>query len=218
MQKSICTEEDLSEFHNEILVLSLACHKNIAMLLGYCSDDNWHILVYEHVCNNKSLEWHLFGNANNILTWYQRHAIAIGIAKGLRYLHEECKGSPIFSLDLRSSNVFLTHEFVPMLGDCGLTKLKKNRSSGSKISIESREYLAPEYTENYVVSVKTDLYAFGIILLQLISGHKAFDLKRGSLRQWALPLIKMTALDKLVDRHLGDSFSTYEVYQMAKAA
>ncbi|KAL0326102.1 UNVERIFIED_CONTAM: protein NSP-INTERACTING kinase [Sesamum radiatum] len=150
------------------------------------------------------------GNTKHVLEWHQRHAIAIGIAKGLRYLHEECRGSPIIHRDIRLSKIYLTHEFVPLLGDCGLAKWEKNR------------YLAPEYAENGICSVKTDVFAFGIVLIQLISGQKAVDPTRDnnhqSIRQWAIPLIQTLALEKLVDPRLGDSYNTYELYQMARVA
>ncbi|CAK9187709.1 unnamed protein product [Ilex paraguariensis] len=107
------SSQGFTEFHSEVNVLSFARHKNIVMLLGYCCKENLNILVYEYICN-KSLDWHLFDEAGNVLEWHQRHAIAIGTAKGLRFLHEECRGSPIIHRDMRPSNILLTHEFVPM--------------------------------------------------------------------------------------------------------
>ncbi|KAK4429588.1 Proline-rich receptor-like protein kinase PERK14 [Sesamum alatum] len=209
------------EFHSDVCLLSLACHKNIVMLLGYCHRENINILVYEYICN-KSLEWHLFDNTEHVLEWHQRLAIAIGIAKGLRYLHDECRGSPIIHRDMRPSNIFLTHEFVPMLGDCGLAKWRTNKYDRQRKLLDSLQYLAPEYAENGSCSAKTDVFAFGVVLIQLISGRKAMGLTRDnhhqSIRQWAIPLIQTLALDKLVDPRLGDSYSTYELYQMAKVA
>ncbi|XP_051139036.1 inactive protein kinase SELMODRAFT_444075-like isoform X2 [Andrographis paniculata] len=241
VQKEADRQAD-SEFLSEVLVLSMACHKNIVMLLGYCLEGNRSILMYEYLCN-RTLEWHLFGkqanlldeeanceyafrtffcaadNTEDVLEWHQRHAIAVGIAKGLRFLHEECRGSPIVHRDLRPSNVFLTHEFVPMLGDCGLSTWTTNKlGEHSKIL----EYHAPEYAENGICSAKTDVFAFGIVLIQLISGRKATnptsDDSHKSIRQWATPLIQTLALDELVDPRLGDSYSTYELYQMSQLA
>ncbi|KAI3464593.1 hypothetical protein Pfo_021256 [Paulownia fortunei] len=220
VQKEANTQGFL-EFHSEVCVLSLACHKNIVMLLGYCCKENLNILIYEYICN-RSLEWHLFDNTEHVLEWHRRHAIAIGIAKGLRFLHEECRGSPIIHRDMRPSNIFLTHEFVPLLADCGLAKWKTNKYDRQTKILGTLEYLAPEYAENGVCSVKTDVFAFGIVLIQLISGRKAVGSRRDnhqqSLRQWAMPLIQTLALDELVDPRLGDSYSTYELYQMARAA
>ncbi|KAL1543755.1 non-specific serine/threonine protein kinase [Salvia divinorum] len=213
--------QGFSEFHSEIFVLNFARHKNIVMLLGYCCKENLNILVYEYICN-KSLEWHLFDNTNKVLEWNQRHAIAIGTAKGLRFLHEECRGSPIVHRDMRPSNILLTCDFVPMLGDFGLARWKTDEGEIQTRILGTLGYLAPEYAENGIVSVRTDVYSFGVVLIQLISGRKAVDSKKEdqqpSLRQWALPLIERLALHELIDPRLGETYNTYELYSMAKTA
>ncbi|KAA8546488.1 hypothetical protein F0562_002773 [Nyssa sinensis] len=213
--------QGFTEFNSEVYVLSFARHKNIVMLLGYCCKENLNILVYEYICN-KSLEWHLFDKTANVLEWHQRHGIAIGTAKGLRFLHEECRGSPIIHRDMRPSNILLTHEFVPMLGDFGLAKWKTSDDPMQTRILGTLGYLAPEYSENGIVSVRTDVYAFGIVLIQLMSGRKVVDSEREdqqqSLRQWANPLIERLALHELIDPRLGDSYDTYELYHMARTA
>lgn len=213
--------QGFAEFHSEIYVLSFARHKNIVMLLGYCCKENLNIVVYEYICN-KSLEWHLFDNKGYVLEWHRRHSIAIGTAKGLRFLHEECRGSPIIHRDMRPSNILLTHDFVPMLGDFGLAKWRTNEENMHKRILGTLGYLAPEYAENGIVSVKTDVYSFGIILIQLMSGRKVVDSNRldqqQSLRHWAIPLIRRLALHELVDPRIHDSYDTYELYRMARAA
>ncbi|KAM1537418.1 hypothetical protein PS1_002352 [Malus domestica] len=221
VQKEASTQE-FTEFHSEVYVLSFARHKNIVMLLGYCCKENLNILVYEYICH-KSLEWHLFDEKAAVLEWHQRQEIAIGTAKGLRFLHEECRGSPIIHRDTRPSNILLTHDYVPMLGDFGFAKWKtaSNDTDQTRI-IGTLGYLAPEYAENGIVSVRTDVYAFGMVLLQLVTGRKIVDSngegQAQSLREWAEPIIQRLALHELIDRRLGDSYDTYEVYLMAKAA
>ncbi|KAA8538342.1 hypothetical protein F0562_027835 [Nyssa sinensis] len=213
--------QGFTEFHSEVYVLSFARHKNIMMLLGYCCKENLNILVYEYICN-KSLEWHLFDQSMNVLEWHQRCAIAIGTAKGLRFLHEECRGSPIIHRDMRPSNILLTHDFVPMLGDFGLAKWKTSDDPVQTRVLGTLGYLAPEYTESGIISVRTDVYAFGIVLIQLISGRKVVDSKREDqqkpLRQWAEPLLERLALHELIDPRLGVSYDAYELYHMARAA
>ncbi|KAK4340943.1 hypothetical protein RND71_039444 [Anisodus tanguticus] len=213
--------QGFSEFHSEVYVLSFARHRNIVMLLGYCCKENVNILVYEYICNN-SLEWHLFENTENVLEWHRRYAIAIGTAKGLRFLHEECRGGPIIHRDLRPSNILLTHDYVPMLGDFGLAKWKTNEDKIYTRILGTLGYLAPEYAENGIVSVRTDVYAFGIVLIQLLSGRKAIDSMREdshhSLRQWAISLIERLALHELIDPRIGDSYDTFEGYHMARTA
>lgn len=213
--------QGFAEFHAEVYVLGFARHKNIIMLLGYCCKENLNILVYEYICN-KSLEWHLFDKTATVLEWHQRRAIAIGTAKGLRFLHEECRGGPIIHRDMRPSNILLTHDFVPMLGDFGLAKWKMSEDPEHTRILGTLGYLAPEYIEDGIVSVRTDVYAFGITLLQLISGRNVIDAKREEgqqyLVQWAKPLIETLALHELTDPRIGNSYDTYELYLMAKAA
>ncbi|MBA0787702.1 hypothetical protein Gotri_026140 [Gossypium trilobum] len=222
--------QGFTEFNSEVSVLSFARHKNIVMLLGYFCKDKLNILVYEYICN-KSLHWHLFGklnssiisyNTENVLDWHQRRAIAIGTAKGLRFLHEECRGGPIIHRDMRPSNILLTHDLVPMLGDFGLARRKIDEDTLQTTVLGTLGYLAPEYAENGFVSVRTDVYAFGIVLLQLMSGRKVIDLEsKGqhvSLRQWAKPLIKKLSLHELIDPRIGESYDSYQLYLMAKTA
>ncbi|KAG9457217.1 hypothetical protein H6P81_001725 [Aristolochia fimbriata] len=215
------SSQGYAEFCSEVHILSFARHKNIVMLLGYCSEENHNILVYEYICN-KSLEWHLSNKSAPVLEWHKRFAIAIGTAKGLRFLHEECRGGPIVHRDFRPSNILLTHDFIPMIGDFGLAKWKTNDDQVHTRVLGTLGYLAPEYVENGIVSVRTDVYAFGIVLLQLISGRKVVDTElqgqQQSLLQLAEPLIESLALHELIDPRLGDSYDTYELYHMAKTA
>ncbi|PIA47676.1 hypothetical protein AQUCO_01400351v1 [Aquilegia coerulea] len=209
------------EFRSEVYVLSFARHRNIVMLLGYCNIENHNILVYEYICN-KSLYWHLFSKSADVLEWHKRRAIAIGTAKGLRFLHEECRGCPIVHRDLRPSNILLTHDFIPMIGDFGLAKWKTGNDAIHTGVVGTLGYLAPEYVESGIVSVRTDVYAYGVVLLQLISGRKIIDNKRQgeeqSLLQWAESLIEKLALHQLIDSRIEEFDNTYELYNMARTA
>nr|XP_025607981.1 serine/threonine-protein kinase CDG1-like [Arachis hypogaea] len=209
-----------SEFHSEVYVLSFARHKNIVMLLGFYCKENRNILIYEYICN-RSLGWHLFDKSAPLLEWQQRYEIAIGTAKGLRFLHEECRGGPIIHRDLRPCNILLTHDYVPMLGDFGLAKWRNGDGTMHTRIMGTIGYLSPEYAETGVVSERTDVYAFGIVLLQLISGHKVSNFRnpeQQSLRQWAMPIIESLALHELIDTRLGNSYDTYQLYLMVKTA
>ncbi|KAL7128326.1 hypothetical protein ABFS83_14G308700 [Erythranthe nasuta] len=205
----VANTQGVAELHSEVYRRSFARHTNIVTLLGYCCKENLNILIYEYVCN-KSLEWHLFDNTEKVLDWNQRNAIAIGTAKGLWFLHEECRGSPIIHQDIRPSNILLTGEFVPLLGDYGLAKWKTNKCDEPRRIPGNLGYLAPECAENGICSVKTDVYAFGIVLLELISGRKTRENHHQSIRLWALPLIQTLSFDELVDSRLEGSYSTYE--------
>uniref|UniRef100_A0A0E0FWL9 non-specific serine/threonine protein kinase n=1 Tax=Oryza nivara TaxID=4536 RepID=A0A0E0FWL9_ORYNI len=221
------SSQGYTEFFSEVQVLSFARHRNIVMLLGYCCKESYNILVYEYICN-KSLEWHLFDKDANLLEWHKRHAIALGIAKGLRFLHEECRAGPIIHRDLRPSNVLLTHDFVPMLGDFGLAKWKASNASIHTRILGQSGYLAPEYAEYGIVSVRTDVYAFGIVLFQLISGRKVLDECGGQLdlhhsfltpqNFQAEPLVESLALHELIDERIAETYDTYGLYHLARAA
>ncbi|XP_042064144.1 serine/threonine-protein kinase PBL34-like [Salvia splendens] len=206
-----------AEFLAEVSPLSAARHANIVPLLGYCSKGNLRILIYEYI-HNKSLEWHLFDNAAGVLEWSQRYAIAVGAAKGLRFLHECCE-SPIVHCNVRPSNVMLTQDLIPMLGDFGLAKYSTSKFDKQRNFLGNLGYVAPEGS---IGCVKADVYAFGIVLAQLVSGRKAVDAVPGdqqqSIREWALSLIESLALDDLVDPRLGAAYCTYELYNMARAA
>ena len=101
------------EFRSEVEVLSYAQHKNLVTLLGFCSQDNHRLLVYEYVCNG-SLDKHL-SNKVEPLQWKYRKKIAEGTTRGLRYLHGECKGGCIVHRDMRPNNILVTHDFEPMV-------------------------------------------------------------------------------------------------------
>ncbi|KAL0438167.1 UNVERIFIED_CONTAM: Inactive protein kinase SELMODRAFT [Sesamum latifolium] len=110
---------------------------------------------------------------------------------------------------------------IAVAGDFGLAKWKTDDDDMQTRILGTLGYLAPEYAENGIVSIRTDVYAFGIVLIQLISGRKAVDTREGqqlSIRQWALPLIETLALHELADPRLGDSYNTYEIYHMARTA
>ncbi|XP_059631687.1 proline-rich receptor-like protein kinase PERK12 [Cornus florida] len=196
------------------------------------SDVDYPFRIDPHAENSRDHIWNyclgrlLFDKEANALNWYQRHAIAIGTAKWLRFLHEKSR-RPIIHGDIRPSNILITHDFEPVLGefglanwrtsDCGLAKWKTNDDP-----VQTLGYLAPEYTENGIVSVKTDVYAFGIVLLQLISGRKVIESEREdqqqSLRKWAEPIIQRLALHELIDPRIGFSYDPHQLYNMAKTA
>ncbi|BAD81687.1 putative dual-specific kinase DSK1 [Oryza sativa Japonica Group] len=212
------SSQGYTEFFSEVQVLSFARHRNIVMLLGYCCKESYNILVYEYICN-KSLEWHLFGKS---LVDVQKVIYIVKMkAKGLRFLHEECRAGPIIHRDLRPSNVLLTHDFVPMLGDFGLAKWKASNASIHTRILGQSGYLAPEYAEYGIVSVRTDVYAFGIVLFQLISGRKVLDECGGQcthILQWAEPLVESLALHELIDERIAETYDTYGLYHLARAA
>ncbi|KAI3937654.1 hypothetical protein MKW98_027996 [Papaver atlanticum] len=164
------------EFKAEVHALSKARHKHVVMLLGACSERSHRLLVYEFVCNG-SLDKHLSDSTNKPLRWEHRMKIALGAAEGLDHLHE----NNIIHRDVRPNNILVTHDYEPLLGDFGLAR---TQHAGSDHSSETRVvgtfgYLAPEYAASGKVSTKTDVFSFGVVLLQLITGLRTTDKKLG---------------------------------------
>ncbi|KAL5706140.1 putative serine/threonine-protein kinase pbl21 [Ranunculus cassubicifolius] len=184
------------EFIVEILMLSLLHHPNLVTLNGYCTDGDQRLLVYEYMAMG-SLENHLFDvdSRREPLNWNKRIKIALGAARGLEYLH--CKASPpVIYRDLKSSNILLDEQFNSKLSDFGLAKLGP---VGDNTHVSTRimgtyGYCAPEYAMSGKLTLKSDIYSFGIVLLELISGRMALDRtkKQGeqSIIAWSRPFFR----------------------------
>lgn len=184
------------EFIVEVLMLSLFHHPNLVTLIGYCTDGNQRVLVYEYMPMG-SLEDHLFDlePGEPPLDWNTRMKIAIGAARGLQYLH--CKANPpVIYRDFKSANILLDNEFNPKLSDFGLAKLGP---VGDNTHVSTRVmgtygYCAPEYAMSGKLTLKSDIYSFGVVLLELITGRKAFDYSKRQGEQnlvaWARPFLK----------------------------
>ncbi|XP_059654853.1 inactive protein kinase SELMODRAFT_444075-like [Cornus florida] len=200
-QHKVASSQGEKEFKTEVHVLSKARHENLVMLLGSCSEGSRRLLVYEYVCNG-SLDQHLSKSARSPLSWDQRIKIALGAAKGLEYLHR----NNIIHRDMRPSNILITHDHEPLLGDFGLARTQyedADRSTETRV-VGTLGYLAPEYAESGKVSTKTDVYSFGVVLLQLITGLTMNDKILGdkSLVGWARPLLKEKNYPDLIDERL----------------
>ncbi|KAL0425004.1 UNVERIFIED_CONTAM: putative proline-rich receptor-like protein kinase PERK11 [Sesamum radiatum] len=192
------------------------------MLIGFCIEDGRRLLVYEYICNG-SLDSYLYGRHQDVLAWTARQKIAVGAARGLRYLHEECRVGCIVHRDMRPNNILITHDFEPLVGDFGLARWQPDGETGVETRvIGTFGYLAPEYAQSGQVTEKADVYSFGVVLLELVTGRKAVDLNRPKgqqcLTEWARPLLEAYAIDELVDPHLRNNYSEHEVYCMLQAA
>ncbi|CAL0328708.1 unnamed protein product [Lupinus luteus] len=183
-QLNLDGQQGSHEFVTEVLMLSLFHHSNLVKLIGYCSEGNQRLLVYEYM-PKRSLEHHLFEpEKSKQLSWNVRMKIAVGAARGLEYL--QCKAyPPVIYRDLKSANILLDHDFNPKLSDFGLAKLGP---VGDNTHVSTRVmgtygYCAPEYAMSGKLTLKSDIYSFGVVLLELITGHKALDLSRKSGQQ-----------------------------------
>ncbi|XAR58124.1 Non-specific serine/threonine protein kinase [Bertholletia excelsa] len=177
MESGIITGKGLAEFKSEIAVLTKVRHRHLVALLGYCLDGNERLLVYEYMPKG-TLSKHLFNwgeEGLRSLEWRRRLAIALDVARGVEYLHGLAHQSFIHR-DLKPSNILLGDDMRAKVADFGLVRLAPE----GKGSIETRiagtfGYLAPEYAVTGRVTTKVDVFSFGVILMELITGRKALD-------------------------------------------
>ncbi|KAK1283963.1 Serine/threonine-protein kinase [Acorus calamus] len=184
------------EFLVEVLMLSLLHHQNLVNLIGYCADGDQRLLVYEFMTLG-SLDDHLLDLTpdQKLLGWYTRMRIASGAARGLEYLHEKAN-PPVIYRDLKSSNILLDEDYNPKLSDFGLAKLGP---VGDKVHVSSRVmgtygYCAPEYARTGMLTLKSDVYSCGVVMLEIITGRRAIDTTRPTEEQnlvtWAQSFFK----------------------------
>ncbi|MQL84493.1 hypothetical protein Taro_017008 [Colocasia esculenta] len=221
-QHKLASSQGDLEFCSEVEVLSCAQHRNVVMLIGFCIEDRRRLLVYEYICNG-SLDSHLYGRNQETLEWSARQKIAVGAARGLRYLHEECRVGCIVHRDMRPNNILITHDFEPLVGDFGLARWQPDGDKGVETRvIGTFGYLAPEYAQSGQITEKADVYSFGVVLVELVTGRKAVDINRPKgqqcLIEWARPLLEEYAIGDLVDPCLGGRYSEHEVCRMLHAA
>jgi serine/threonine protein kinase len=175
------------EFINEVGTMGTIHHINVARLVGFCTDGFIRALVYEFLPND-SLEKFISSTAakNRILNWDKLHDIAIGVAKGIEYLHQGCD-QRILHFDIKPHNVLLDQNFNPKISDFGLAKLcSKDQSAVSMTTARGTVgYIAPEvFSRNFGnVSSKADVYSFGILLLEIVGGRKNVGVKNDNTSQ-----------------------------------
>ncbi|KAJ4865984.1 hypothetical protein Rs2_52497 [Raphanus sativus] len=222
--KSI-SAEGYREFKAEVEIISRVHHRHLVSLVGYCISEQHRFLIYEFVPNN-TLDHHLHGKDLPVLEWTKRVKIAVGAAKGLAYLHEDCHPK-IIHRDIKSSNILLDNEFEAQVADFGLARL--NDTAQSHISTRvmgTFGYLAPEYASSGKLTDRSDVFSFGVVLLELITGRKPVDtsqpLGEESLVEWARPrlieAIEKGDISEVVDPRLEKHYIEGEVYRMIETA
>jgi len=213
------------EFQAEVEIISRVHHKHLVSLVGYCISGGKRLLVYEFVPNN-TLEFHLHAKGRPTMEWPARLKISLGAAKGLAYLHEDCHPK-IIHRDIKASNILLDFQFEAKVADFGLAKFTTdNNTHVSTRVMGTFGYLAPEYASSGKLTEKSDVFSFGVMLLELITGRRPVDTTQtymdDSLVDWARPLL-MRALedgeyDSLVDPRLGKDFNPNEMARMIACA
>ncbi|XP_047173095.1 protein kinase STUNTED-like [Vigna umbellata] len=213
------SKEAWNEFALEMEITSSLRHKNIAPLLGICTEDNTLISVYDYLPQG-TLEENLHGKSK--LSWEVRFNVAVGIAEALDYLHREAL-KPVIHRDVKSSNILLSQGFEPQLSDFGLAVWGPTNSSFLTHDVVGTfGYLAPEYFMYGNVSDRIDVYAFGVVLLELISGREPISSAackgQESLVVWAKPMIDSGDIKGLLDPDLEGKFDEVQLQRMVMAA
>ncbi|MED6189162.1 hypothetical protein PIB30_093136 [Stylosanthes scabra] len=213
----------VKEFVQEIEILTTLDHKNIISLSGFCFEGNHLLLVYNFLSRG-SLEENLHGNKKDCDTfgWKERFKVAVGVAKALDYLHNGCPQAVVHR-DVKSSNILLSDDFEPQLSDFGLASWGTSSSHVASTDVAGTfGYLAPEYFMHGRVTDKIDVYAFGVVLLELLSNKKPIDNEcpkgQESLVMWATRIVKGGKLSHLLDPNLGCEYDHCQINRMILGA
>ncbi|KAK7359997.1 hypothetical protein VNO77_01969 [Canavalia gladiata] len=213
------------EFHAEIDIISRVHHRHLVSLVGYCISGGQRMLVYEFV-PNQTLEHHLHGKGVPTMDWPTRMRIALGSAKGLAYLHEDCNPR-IIHRDIKASNVLLDDSFEAKVSDFGLAKLTNDTNTHVSTRVMGTfGYLAPEYASSGKLTEKSDVFSFGVMLLELVTGKRPLDITNAmdeSLVDWARPILNRGLEEEgnfgeIVDPFLEGNYNTQEMTRMAACA
>ncbi|THG13923.1 G-type lectin S-receptor-like serine/threonine-protein kinase At2g19130 [Camellia sinensis] len=211
------------QFRVEVSTLGTIQHVNLVRLRGFCSEGKSKLLVYDYM-QNGSLHSHLFHeNESKVLDWKTRYQIALGTAKGLAYLHENCRDC-IIHCDIKPSNILLDIDFRPKIAYFGLAKLLGREFSRVLTSIRGTTgYLAPEWILGVAITTKADVYSYGMMLFELISGRRNTDQSEERIVKffpvWAASVvIKGGDILSLLDHRLERRVDVEEVWRICKVA
>ncbi|RID55151.1 hypothetical protein BRARA_G02430 [Brassica rapa] len=204
-----------NEFVNEAKLLAKVQHRNVVNLWGYCTHGEDKLLVYEYVAN-ESLDKVLFkSNRRSEIAWKLRFEIITGIARGLLYLHEDAPDC-IIHRDIKAGNILLDDKWVPKIADFGMARLYQEDATHVNTRIAGTNgYMAPEYVMQGVLSVKADVFSFGVVVLELISGQKnsSFSMRHAdqTLLEWVYKLYKKGRTMEILDSEISASADPEQV-------
>ncbi|KAL3346610.1 hypothetical protein AABB24_025179 [Solanum stoloniferum] len=208
------------QFQTEVEMISLAVHRNLLRLYGFCMTQSEKLLVYPFMSNG-SVASRL--RVKPVLDWGTRKRIAIGAARGLLYLHEQCDPK-IIHRDVKAANILLDDFCEAVVGDFGLAKLLDHQDSHVTTAVRGTVgHIAPEYLSTGQSSEKTDVFGFGILLLELITGMRAIEFgkaanQKGVMLDWVRKIHQEKKLDVLVDKDLRTNYDRIELEEMVQVA
>ncbi|KAK4781446.1 hypothetical protein SAY86_015548 [Trapa natans] len=198
------------EFHSEVEALSRAQHKNLVSLRGYCRRGNERLLIYSYMENGSLDYWlHESEEGSKFLSWDARLKIAHGAALGLAYLHRACEPS-IVHRDIKSSNILLDEKFEAHLADFGLSRfLRPYDTHVTTDLVGTLGYIPPEYSQTLTATFKGDVYSFGVVLLELLTGKRPVEVRKGKncrdLVSWVFQMILEKKEAEVIDPSIWDS-------------
>ncbi|KAL3813748.1 hypothetical protein ACJIZ3_015016 [Penstemon smallii] len=222
--RSATSTQGTREFDNELTFLSAIRHEHLVPLLGYCCENEQQILVYPFMSNG-SLQDRLYGAAakRKTLDWPTRISIALGAARGLTYLHtfsERC----VIHRDVKSSNILLDHSMSAKVADFGFSKYAPQEGdSGTSLEVRGTAgYLDPEYYSTQHLSAKSDVFSFGVVLLEIVSGREPLNINRPrnewSLVEWAKPHIRNSKIEEIVDPSIKGEYHAEALWRVIEVA
>ncbi|XP_049371852.1 probable LRR receptor-like serine/threonine-protein kinase At5g45780 isoform X3 [Solanum verrucosum] len=212
------------QFQTEVEMIGLAVHRNLLRLYGFCTTPEERLLIYPYMPNGSVADC-LRDNGRDkpFLDWRKRMHIALGAARGLLYLHEQCNPK-IIHRDVKAANILLDESFEAVVGDFGLAKLLDCRDSHVTTAVRGTiGHIAPEYLSTGQSSEKTDVFGYGILLLELITGHKALDAgigqgQKGTILDRVRNLFEEKKVEMLADRDLRGCFNAEELEKTVEVA
>ncbi|KAL6897787.1 hypothetical protein ACP4OV_006746 [Aristida adscensionis] len=213
------------QFRAEVSSLGLIQHINLVKLIGFCCEGDKRLLVYEHMPNG-SLDGHLFQSSATVLSWNTRYQIALGVARGLSYLHQSCHEC-IIHCDIKPQNILLDALFVPKIADFGMAAFIGRDFSRVLTTFRGTAgYLAPEWLSGVAITPKVDVYGFGMVLLEIMSGRRNSPEVYTTSSSYNVAYFPVQAISKLhegdvqslVDPRLRDDFNSEEVERVCKIA
>ncbi|KQJ84643.1 cold-responsive protein kinase 1 isoform X1 [Brachypodium distachyon] len=212
---SATSRQGVREFLTELTAISDIKHENLVTLVGCCAEGSHRILVYNYLEKNSLSQTLLGSSYSNIqFNWRARVKIAVGVARGLAFLHEEIR-PPIIHRDIKASNILLDKDLTPKISDFGLARLlPPNATHVSTRVAGTLGYLAPEYAIRGQVTKKSDIYSFGVLLLEIVSGRCNTNTRLPHEDQFLLEktwaLYEQGHLDEIVDVDIGDDLDVEE--------